>query len=84
MHIAYTGNDSAMLTHLRASPDLRVYKMDLSTVVAALKERKLSGGIYAPDTSPAANDPLKITLYTLTNDLQSAIEDFKFKDIFPN
>jgi ABC-type Na+ efflux pump permease subunit len=81
-NVAYAGNDSAVLTYLRASPDFRVYKMDLSTGVAALKERKLSAVIYVPDTSPAADDPVKITLYTLTNDLQSAIVDVKLKDIF--
>ncbi|MDO9324318.1 MAG: ABC transporter permease [Methanoregula sp.] len=81
-NIAYSGNDSAVLTYLQASPDFRVYKMDLSTGVAALKERKLSAVIYMPGTLPAADDPIKITLYTLTNDLQSAIVDVKLKDIF--
>jgi len=81
-NIAYTGNDSAMLGYLESSPDFRVYPMDLSTGVAALKERKLSAVIYVPDTSPLADEPLKITLYTLTNDLQSAIVDVKLKDIF--
>ena len=81
-NIAYAGNDSAVLEYLQSSPDFRVYSMDLSTGVAALKERKLSAVIYVPDTSPAADEPVKITLYTLTNDLQSAIVDVKLKDIF--
>ncbi|MFA4849483.1 MAG: ABC transporter permease [Methanoregula sp.] len=81
-NIAYAGNDSAVLGYLENSPDFRVYPMDLSTGVAALKERKLSAVIYVPDTSPAADEPVKITLYTLTNDLQSAIVDVKLKDIF--
>lgn len=81
-NIAYAGNDSAVLEYLESSPDFRVYPMDLSTGVAALKERKLSAVIYVPDTSPAADEPVKITLYTLTNDLQSAIVDVKLKDIF--
>jgi ABC-type Na+ efflux pump permease subunit len=81
-NIAYTGNDSAVLESLQNSPDFRVYKMDLSTGVAALKERKLSAVIYVPDTSPSADEPVKITLYTLTNDLQSAIVDVKLKDVF--
>jgi len=81
-NIAYAGNDSAVLEYLQSSPDFRVYPMDLSTGVAALKERKLSAVIYVPDTSPAADEPIKITLYTLTNDLQSAIVDVKLKDIF--
>ena len=81
-NIAYAGNDSAVLGYLQSSPDFRVYSMDLSTGVAALKERKLSAVIYVPDTSPSADEPVKITLYTLTNDLQSAIVDVKLKDIF--
>ena len=81
-NIAYAGNDSAVLEYLQNSPDFRVYPMDLSTGVAALKERKLSAVIYVPDTSPSADEPVKITLYTLTNDLQSAIVDVKLKDIF--
>jgi len=81
-NIAYAGNDSAVLGYLESSPDFRVYTMDLSTGVAALKERKLSAVIYVPDTSPSADEPVKITLYTLTNDLQSAIVDVKLKDIF--
>jgi len=81
-NIAYAGNDSALLGYLESSQDFRVYPMDLSTGVAALKERKLSAVIYVPDTSPLADEPVKITLYTLTNDLQSAIVDVKLKDIF--
>ena len=80
--IAYAGNESPLLTSLEASSDFRVYKMDLSTAVAALKERKLAAVIYMPDTLPDAPDPIKITLYTLQNDLQAAIVDVKLKDIF--
>ncbi|PKL68088.1 MAG: sodium ABC transporter permease [Methanomicrobiales archaeon HGW-Methanomicrobiales-1] len=81
-NIAYAGNDSGVREYLESSPDFRVYPMDLSTGVAALKERKLSAVIYVPDTSPSADEPVKITLYSLTNDLQSAIVDVKLKDIF--
>ena len=63
-NIAYAGNDSTVLEYLETSPDFRVYPMDLSTGVAALKERKLSAVIYVPDTSPSADEPIKITLYT--------------------
>jgi ABC-type Na+ efflux pump permease subunit len=81
-NIAYAGNDSVVLGYLENSPDFRVYPMDLSTGVTALKERKLSAVVYVPDTSPSAEEPIKITLYTLTNDLQSAIVDVKLKEIF--
>ena len=81
-NVGYAGNDSEVLTYLQSSRDFRVYRMDLSTGVAALKERKLAAVIWVPDTAPDAQDPVKITLYTLQNDLQSAIVDVKLKDIF--
>jgi ABC-2 type transport system permease protein len=80
--IAYAGNDSQLLTNLQTSKDFRVYQMDLSTAVAALKERKLAAVIYVPDTQPDAQAPVKITLYTLQNDLQTAIVEVKLRDIF--
>jgi len=81
-NVAYAGNDSRVLDYLTESRDFRVYPMDLSDGVAALKERKLSAVIWVPDTLPDAQEPVKITLYTLQNDLQSAIVDVKIKDIF--
>lgn len=81
-NVAYAGNDSQVLDYLTNSKDFRVYPMNLSDGVAALKERKLSAVIWVPDTLPDAQDPVKITLYTLQNDLQSAIVDVKLKDIF--
>jgi ABC-type Na+ efflux pump permease subunit len=80
--VAYAGNESPILSSLQTSPDFRVYRMDLSTAVTALQERKLAAVIYVPGTLPDAQDPVKITLYTLQNDLQSAIVDVKLKDIF--
>jgi ABC-type Na+ efflux pump permease subunit len=80
--VGYAGNDSEVLANLRTSPDFRVFQMDLSTAVAALGQRKLAAVVYVPDTLPNATDPVKITLYTLQNDLQSAIVDVKLKDIF--
>ena len=73
--IGYVGNESQLLTSLKTSPDFRVYEMDLSTAVAALGQRKLAAVIYVPDTRPDAQDPVKITLYSLQNDLQTAIVD---------
>ena len=80
--VGYAGNDSEVLAFLHNSPDFRVYKMNLSTAVAALGERKLAAVVYVPDTAADAQEPVKITLYTLENDLQSAIVDVKLKDIF--
>ena len=81
-NVAYAGNDSPVLDYLTTSRDFRVYPMNLSEGVAALKERKLSAVIWVPDTPPDAEEPVKITLFTLQNDLQSAIVDVKIKDIF--
>jgi len=81
-NVAYAGNDSQVLEYLTTSKDFRVYKMTLSEGVAALKERKLSAVIWVPDTLPDAQEPVKITLYTLQNDLQGAIVDVKLRDIF--
>jgi ABC-type Na+ efflux pump permease subunit len=80
--VGYAGNDSEVLAFIHNSPDFRVYKMNLSTAVAALGERKLAAVVYVPDTAVDAQEPVKITLYTLENDLQSAIVDVKLKDIF--
>lgn len=80
--IAYAGNDSALREHLTASRDFNVYAMELSPAVAALSERKLAAVIYVPATPADADDPVKITLYTLQNDLQGAIVNVKLKDLF--
>ena len=80
--VAYAGNDSPVLDYLEKSPDFRVYRMDLSLAIAALQERRLAAVIYVPSTPPDAAGPVKITLYTLTNDIQSAIVDVNLKDTF--
>jgi ABC-2 type transport system permease protein len=81
-NVAYAGNDSAIYGYLEKSPDFRVFKMDLSTGVAALEQRKISAVIWVPDTAPDSLDPVKVTMYTLQNDLQGAIVDVKLKEIF--
>lgn len=81
-NVGYAGNDSDITGYLYGSPDFRIFRMDLSTGIAALKERKLAAVIWVPDTPQNAEEPVKITLYTLQNDIQSAIVDVKLKDIF--
>ena len=81
-NVAYAGNDSPVLDYLMNSRDFRVYRMNLSDGVEALKERKLSAVIWMPGTRADAQEPVKLTLYNLQNDLQSAIVDVKLKDIF--
>jgi ABC-type Na+ efflux pump permease subunit len=80
--IAYAGNETPLLGYLENTSDLRVHRMDLSTAVELLKERRVSAVLYVPDTAPASDDPVKITLYTLTDDLQGAVVDVRLKAIF--
>jgi ABC-2 type transport system permease protein len=80
--IGYAGNDSALRSYIEQAKDFKVFPMDLSTGLAALSERKLSAVVYVPDTSPNATDPIKVTLYTQQNDLQSAVVNIRLKDVF--
>jgi len=80
--IAYAGNETPLLGYLEGSSDLRVHRTDLSTAVELLKERRISAVIYMPDTPAASDDPVKITLYTLANDLQGAVVDVRLKSVF--
>ncbi len=79
--VGYTGSDSSLRDLLEASPDFTVHTMDLSTAVAALKERKLNAVIWVPATPPDADDPVKITLYTIKNDIQATVVNVKLKDV---
>ena len=80
--VAYTGSPSPLEDHLRESRDFVVYEMDLATAVTALEERKLSAVIWVPDTAPDADEPVKITLYTIKNDIQSSVVNSKLRDVF--
>ncbi len=79
--VAYSGSDSDLQDYLSENREFRVYPMDLSPAVAALSERKLSAVIYVPDTPPEAEEPVKITLYTIQNDISSTIVNVKLKDL---
>jgi len=80
--VAYAGNTTPLLGYLEGSPGLRVHQLDLSTAVELLKERRVSAVLYVPDTPAASDDPVKITLYTLENDLQGAVVDVRLKSVF--
>ena len=80
--VAYVGEPSDLEELLNNSGQFRVYPMDLSTAVAALGERKLSAVIYIPPTPKDAGDPVKITLYSIQNDIQSTIVNVKLKEVF--
>ena len=55
--IAYAGNESPLLGDLENSQDFRGHRMDLSTAVELLKERRLAAVVYAPGTLPDADEP---------------------------
>ena len=80
--VGYVGEQGDLTRLLRESRQFVVYPMDLSTAVAALKERKLAAVLYVPPTPPDAEEPVKITLYTLQNDIQSTIVNVKLKEVF--
>jgi len=80
--IGYAGNTSLFLRDLENSNSFRVHQVDLSTGVELLKERQLSAVVYAPDTAPGADEPVKITLYTLKSDLMGAVADARLKSVF--
>ncbi len=79
--VGYAGSDSSLMDYLEESPDFRVHRMDLSEAVASLKERKLSAVLYMPDTPPQSDDPVKVTLYLIQNDLQTAVIEMKLRDV---
>lgn len=81
-NIGYAGQDSGLKTYLEESRQFRIYDMDLSPAVAALKERKLSAVLYVPAIDPGGEDAAKITLYLIQNDIQSAIVNVKLKEAF--
>jgi ABC-2 type transport system permease protein len=80
--IGYAGEDSPLEELLESRDDIRVYRMDLSPAVAALKERQISAVIYVPPSGPDRPDPITITLYTVRNDIQAAIINVKLKETF--
>lgn len=80
--IGYAGSDSPLQEILEADGTFAVYQMDLSTAVAALKERKLAAVVYVPPTLPDAAEPVQITLYTLKNDIQTAVVSVELKEDF--
>ncbi len=80
--VGYAGNESPLYDRLEAAPGLRVHRMDLSVAVQALRERKLSAVVYVPDTSPSGTEPVKLTLYTLQNDITASVLNVRLKGVF--
>lgn len=80
--IAYTGEDLPLRDLLDTREDIRVYQMDLSPAIASLKERQVAAVIYVPPSSPDVPYPITITLYTIQNDIQSAVINVKLREAF--
>lgn len=80
--VGYVGESPDLRDLLQRSNQFQVYQMDLSTAVAALTERKLSAVVYVPDIGIDADAPVKITLYSLQNDIQSTIVNVQLKEVF--
>ncbi len=79
--VGYAGNDTLLYELITRDGSFRPYQMDPGVALAALKERKLAAVVVLSDTPPGAEDPVTITLYTIKNDIQSAVIEVKLKDI---
>ena len=79
--VGYAGADSALIDEFKKRDDLILYRMDLSTALAALRDRNVAAVVYVPDTSPDAEGPVAITLYLIQNDLQSSVINVKIKEV---
>lgn len=79
--VGIAGNDSILTRLLEENPSFKPYQMDLSIALGALKERKLSAVIWVSETLPADKEPVTLTLYTIKNDIQSAVIEVKLKEV---
>ncbi|HWQ64472.1 MAG TPA: ABC transporter permease subunit [Methanospirillum sp.] len=80
--VGVVGNDTILTRLLDENPSFRSYQMNLSVALGALKERKLSAVIWTSETPPESKDPVSLTLYTIKNDIQSAVIEVKIKEVF--
>ncbi|MDD1730503.1 MAG: ABC transporter permease [Methanospirillum sp.] len=80
--VGVVGNDTVLSHLLDENPSFKAYQMDLPKALGALKERKLAAVIWTPGTLPEDKDPVSLTLYTIKNDIQSAVIEVKLKEIF--
>ena len=80
--VGIAGNDTILTRLLDENPSFKPYQMDLSVALGALQERKLAAVIWVSGTLPEEHDPVTLTLYTIKNDIQSAVIEVKLKDVF--
>lgn len=79
--IGIAGNDTILPRLLEENPSFVSYPMDLSVALGALRERKLAAVIWTSGVLPSDKDPVTLTLYTIKNDIQSAVIEVKLKDV---
>lgn len=79
--VGFVGNNSVLFDLFERDSSFKPYKMDPGLALGALKERKLAAVIWPSETSPDADDPVTVTLYTISNDIQSTVIEVKIKDI---
>lgn len=80
--VGVVGNDTILKGLLDENPSFKSYQMNLSVALGALKERKLAAVIWTSETPPESVDPVSLTLYTIKNDIQSAVIEVKIKEVF--
>lgn len=79
--IGFVGNDTILFDLFDRDPSFKPYRMDPGIALGALKERKLAAVVWPSETKPDAEDPVTVTLYTISNDIQSTVIEVKIKDI---
>ena len=79
--IGYVGEEGDLFPLINDRRDLAAYSMDLDFAIASLKERQLSAVIWVPPTRADGEGPIVVTLYTLQNDIQSAVVEVKMKEV---
>lgn len=79
--IGFAGNDTILFDLFSRDPSFVPYRMDPGVALGALKERQLAAVIWPSETLPDDEDPVTVTLYTISNDIQSTVIEVKIKDI---
>ena len=79
--VGFVGNDTILFDLFTRNPAFIPYQMDAGSALGALKERKLAAVVWTSETLPDAEDPVAVTLYTISNDIQSTVIEVKIKDI---
>ncbi len=79
--IGFAGNDTVLFDLFSRDPSFVPYQMDPGVALGALKERQLAAVVWPSEVLPDAEDPVTVTLYTISNDIQSTVIEVKIKDI---